>query len=149
MCYATPTCMTSYWCDICAYEHPVQPAWVLYTNIDMYMSWFFSYDLCVGTTKLGRPCQLDPPTWGSPSCSCQLQYRSCPTLLPGSVAVVLSSYIYVYVYISFAHHFVCTRPMLWICFHHISDGGFSFCVVTILPVSCLLVPYMLYIAHVF
>ena len=57
----------------------------------------YCFDLCVGTTKLGRPCQSDQLTWACTSCSRQLQFGSYHALLPGSVAVVLSSYMYMYI----------------------------------------------------
>ena len=90
MCPARPYMPDKLLIEICAYEHHVPYAWVLYTNIDMYMFWF-SYDLCVGTLSLDVPVSLihwlGPPPHAPVSCSLDYVLPRYPVPRPWSCLI--------------------------------------------------------------
>ena len=126
-----------YYCVKCTYEPSVSLFWVIYTPLDMYMFWM-RFDLWVDTTKLGQPCRLDPPTWGSPLAfvSCSLNSVPFCHLVPRPW---LCSVHYICVQLFLATS-CAPRPPPFVCSHYISDGGFNLSVVAILSVHVLWLP---------
>ena len=137
----------TYYCNEWAHEPFLfNLFWVLLNSLDMYMFWI-CFDLWVGTIKLGRPCRFNAPTWSPPLTSVSYSLSLNSILSPSSATVVLLN-IYICMYIVVSRHFACLRPTPLVCFHHISDGGFSLCVVVILSVFAPWLPPHVYIAYV-
>ena len=94
-----------YDCVKCAYEPQFSLFWVLYTPLDMYMFWMY-FNLWVGTTKLGRPCRFDPPTWGPTLASVSCSLNSVMSCHPVPRPWFCSVY---YMYIAVSRHLACSE----------------------------------------
>ena len=128
MFYRPRTCLISYWCETCAYEHHASLTWVLYTNVDIYIYICFDFHVTYVSAPLisldvlvSLINWLGPPPRAPASCSLDPVLPRYPVPRPWSCLSIC-----ICIYNVGSHHFMCPSPTHWMCSHHTSDGGFSY-----------------------